>query len=225
MNINERTISLIGEDGINTLSQKKVIVFGVGGVGGYVVEMLARSSVGHITIVDFDVVSESNINRQIIATVDNIGKLKVDCFKERILSINPDCDIKTYAQKLSVDGACDFNLNEYDYVVDCIDMRISKTNLIKYCIDNNIKIISSMGAGNRFEVPEFEICDISETKYDYLARIIRRDLKKFGVEHTLVCATKQQPKKQKPVGSIAYFPAMAGVKIGAFVINELLKEN
>ncbi len=224
MNINERTVLVIGEDAVNKLSNKKVIVFGVGGVGGYVVEMLARTNVGHITVVDFDVVSESNINRQIIATINTVGKLKVDCVRERVLSINPNCDVKTISKKLEVDCIDEFDLKNYDYVIDCIDMVSSKTYLIKYCVENNIKIISSMGAGNRSEVPEFEICDISKTTYDNLARVIRTNLKKFGIKHTVVCSTKQPAKKQRPVGSIAYFPAMAGIKIGAYVINELIKQ-
>ena len=223
MNTNERTISLIGQENVDKLASKKVIVFGVGGVGGYVVEMLARSNIGHITIVDFDVVSESNINRQIIATVDSIGKLKVDCFKQRVLSINPNCDIKTIATKLDESNIQDFKIDSFDYVVDCIDMLKSKIALIEYCNKNNISIISSMGAGNRFQIPEFEICDISKTKNDGLARKLRYELKKIGVTHSKVCYTSQDAKKQNVIGSIAYFPAMAGIKIGAFVINELIK--
>ena len=223
MNINERTISLIGQENVDNLASKKVIVFGVGGVGGYVVEMLARTNIGHIAIVDFDVVSESNINRQIIATIENVGKLKVDCFKKRILSINPNCDVETFAIQLNENNIKDFKLENYDYIIDCIDMFKSKIALIQYCNQNNLKLISSMGAGNRFQIPEFEICDISKTKNDGLARKLRYELKKIGITHTIVCYTSQDAKKQKVIGSIAYFPAMAGIKIGAFVVNELIK--
>ncbi len=225
MNTDERTIALIGEENLNRLKSKKVIVFGVGGVGGYVVEMLARTNIGEITLVDFDTVSESNINRQIIANLNTIGKLKVDCFKERILSINPNCKITTFAKKIDDNNIEIFDLKQYDYVVDCIDMLFSKVALVKYCKENGIKIISSMGAGNRFEMPHFEICDISKTHDDGLARKLRLELRKLGINHTMVCYSNQPAKKQKIIGSIAYFPAMAGINIGAFVINEFLKEN
>ena len=222
MEIFERTISLIGEKNIKTLQSKKIIIFGVGGVGGYVVEMLARSGIGHLTLVDFDVVSESNLNRQIIATADTVGKLKVDCFKNRIANINPNCEVKTIAKKLEETNVQDFELNSYDYVIDCIDMLNSKVALIKFCKESDIKIISSMGAGNRFEVPKFEICDISKTKNDGLARALRYKLRKIGINHLMVCYTEQPAKKQKIVGSIAYFPAMAGITIGAYIVNQFV---
>lgn len=223
MAFDERTVALLGEDKINFLKDKKVIVFGAGGVGGYVIEMLARTGVGTITMVDFDVVSESNINRQIIATIQTIGKLKVDCFLDRILQINPNCKVNAVAKKLTEQNVQDFNLQSYDIVIDCIDMVKSKVALIKYCFENNIKIISSMGAGNRYELPKFEICDIYKTKNDGLAKAVRTRLKKLGVKHSLVCYSAQDAKKQKVVGSIAYFPATCGIYIGAYVINELIK--
>ena len=225
MSINERTIALIGEDNLKKIQSKKVIVFGVGGVGGYVTEMLVRSSVSQITLVDFDVVSESNINRQIIANNSNIGKLKVDCFKNRILEINPNCRVNTFAIKLTPENLYSFELKNYDFVIDCIDMVTSKIALIKFCYDNNIKIISSMGAGNRFEIPNFEICDIFKTENDGLAKALRSKLRELGVKHSLVCYSKQNAKKQKQIGSIAYFPASCGINIAAFVINYFIKEN
>ena len=224
MSFNERTIALIGEENVKKLASKKVIVFGVGGVGGYVVEMLARSGVEKITLVDFDTVSDSNINRQIIATKSSVGKLKVDCFKERIEQINPQCKVGIFAEKLTAENISIFNLKQYDFVIDCIDMVSSKIALIKFCYDNNIKIISSMGAGNRFEVPEFKICDIFKTENDGLAKAIRAKLREIGVKHTTVCYSKQDAKKQKQIGSIAYFPAACGINIAAYVINSFLKE-
>ena len=223
MSFDDRTKALIGEEKVDLLKNKKVIVFGVGGVGGYAVEMFARTGIQNITIVDFDVVSESNINRQIIANVNSVGKLKVDCFKERILSINPNCKVTAIPQKIDENNLEEFNLKEYDFVVDCIDMLNSKVALIKYCKENNIIIISSMGAGNRYEMPKFEICDISKTKNDGLARALRYKLRKLGINHTTVCYSSQDAKKQKIIGSIAYFPAMAGINIGAYVINQILK--
>lgn len=225
MSFNERTIALIGEDNIKKLQSKKVIIFGVGGVGGYVVEMLARSSVGEITLVDFDVVSKSNINRQIIAITQTVGRLKVECFKNRILEINPNCKVNIFAEKLMPENIDIFNLQNYNFVIDCIDMVTSKIALIKFCYDNDIKIISSMGAGNRFELPKFEICDIFKTENDGLAKAIRVKLRKIGVKHSLVCYSKQNAKKQKQIGSIAYFPASCGINIAAYVINYFIKEN
>ena len=223
MGFDERTKQLIGEENNFKLQSKKVIVFGVGGVGGYVVEMLARTGIGELAIVDFDVVSESNINRQIIADNNSVGKLKVDCFKQRILAINPNCKVTTYAQKVDETNVNTFEVEKYDYVVDCIDMLSGKVALIKFCKENNIKIMSSMGAGNRYQIPKFEICDINKTNNDGLARALRYKLRKLGINHTMVCYTSQEAKKSKIIGSIAYFPAMAGINIAAYVINEFLK--
>ena len=223
MGFDERTKQLIGEENNFKLQSKKVIVFGVGGVGGYVVEMLARTGIGELAIVDFDVVSESNINRQIIADTSTVGKLKVDCFKQRILAINPNCKVAVYAQKVDETNVNTFELEKYDYVVDCIDMLSGKVALIKFCKEKGINIISSMGAGNRYQIPKFEICDINKTKNDGLARALRYKLRKLGINHTMVCYTSQEAKKSKIIGSIAYFPAMAGINISAFVINEFLK--
>ena len=223
MGFDERTKQLIGEENNFVLQSKKVIIFGVGGVGGYVVEMLARTGIGEIAIVDFDIVSESNINRQIIADTNSVGKLKVECFKQRILSINPNCKVSAFAEKVDESNVQNFNLKNYDYVIDCIDMLSGKIALIKYCKENNVNIISSMGAGNRFEVPKFEVCDINKTKNDGLARVLRYKLRKLGINHTMVCYTAQDAKKSKIIGSIAYFPAAAGITISAFVINQFLK--
>ena len=224
MSFNERTIALVGEENYNKIKSKKVIIFGVGGVGGYVLEMLARSGVENITIVDYDIVTESNINRQIIATIDNIGKLKVECFKDRINQINNKCNLICIAEKLTSENINSFDLKQYDFVIDCIDMITSKIALIKYCYDNDIKIISSMGAGNRHQLPRFEICDIYKTHNDGLAKVLRGELKKIGVKHTLVCYSNQDAKKQRVIGSIAYFPASCGIYISAYVINYFMEE-
>jgi tRNA A37 threonylcarbamoyladenosine dehydratase len=224
MNIYERTIALIGEDKLKILNEKKVIVFGCGGVGGYAIETLVRSGIENITIVDFDVVAESNINRQIIANTQTVGKFKVDCFKERIGLINPKAKVNAVNGKITPENIKEFNLEQYDYVIDCIDMVTSKVALIKYCYEHKIKIISSMGTGNRFEIPKFEICDIFKTQNDGLAKVMRNLLKKAGVKHSTVIYSSQNAKKQKIIGSIAYFPATSGIIICAYVINELLKE-
>lgn len=223
MSFNERTVALIGQDKYDTLKNKRVIVFGCGGVGGYTIEMLARCGVESITIVDFDTVSESNLNRQIIATTNTIGKLKVDCFKERIATINKDCKVLAINQKLTTENIQKFNLQQYDYVIDCIDMVTSKVALIKHCYFNNINLISSMGTGNKYQVPQFEICDIYNTKNDGLAKAMRNLLKKENVKSAKVIYSCQDAKKQQVLGSIAYFPAMCGIMLASYVVNELIK--
>ena len=224
MSIFDRTISLIGEEKFKKIQSKKVIVFGCGGVGGYVVEMLVRSGITNLTIVDYDCVSETNLNRQIIADEQTLGMPKVECFKDRILRINKNCNIMALNKKLTRDNILDFDLKSYDFVVDCIDMVTSKVELIKFCYFNQINIISSMGTGNRYQIPQFQISDIYKTENDGLAKILRKLLKEAGVKHTTVVYSKQDAKKQKEIGSIAYFPATCGTIISAYVINKILDE-
>lgn len=224
MGIFDRTISLLGEEDFNILQNKNVIVFGCGGVGGYVIEMLVRSGLQNLAIVDFDVVSETNINRQIIATIDTVGKYKVDCFKQRIKTINPNCNLTTINSKLLPENIEQFNLKNFDYVIDCIDMVTCKVELIKYCYENDIKIISSMGTGNRSQLPKLEITDIFKTENDGLAKVLRKLLKEKDVKKATVIYSKQDAKKQKEVASIAYFPACCGIMISGYVINQLLNK-
>lgn len=218
-----RTELLLGED-INKLHKANIIIFGVGGVGGYVCEMLVRSGIGKITIIDYDVVDISNKNRQIIALDSTLGKAKVDVMKARALDICPDCEITAINDKLTKDNILDFHLEEFDYVIDAIDMVTSKLNLIEYCHKNNINIISAMGAGNRKGIPEFSVADIFETYNDGLAKVMRKELRKRCVEHHNVVFTKDISKPNgDTVGSIAYYPAMCGCVLSAYVINELIK--
>ena len=223
MSIFERTIALIGQENFDKLSKSKIIVFGCGGVGGYAIEMLARTGVGNLTIVDFDKVSESNINRQIIALTNSVGEFKTRCFKSRIDQINKDCKVKTFEEKLTKENIEDFELKNYDFVIDCIDDVGAKVELIKYCNKGKIKLISSMGAGNRFDMPKFEVCDIFDTKNDGLAKAVRARLKKEGIKNAKVVATTSLPKKQSVVGSIAYYPSACGITIASYVVNELIK--
>ena len=218
----ERTEILIGKEGIDQLSQKKVIVFGVGGVGGITAEMLVRTGIENITLVDFDVVSDSNINRQVIALHSTVGRLKVEVLKDRLLDINPKLNINILPEKLLPENIENFNLKQYDYVVDCIDSKNSKVALIKFCYDNNIKILSSMGAGNRFGIPNFVIKDIYDTSYDGLAKVVRKRLKESGVKKHTVVICQQQPIKSKTVGSVAYYPTMSACVVASKVIQDLL---
>lgn len=223
---------LVGKDCICQLNQKHVIVFGVGGVGGYVVEALVRSGIGHITIVDNDTVSLSNLNRQIIATQDTIGKKKVEVMKERILSIHPDCDVHTLEMFYLPENADDIDLTQYDYVVDAIDTITSKIELAMRC-DQKVPLISSMGTGNKMNPAMLEVSDIYKTSVCPLAKVMRRELKKRGIQQLKVVYSKEEPLKpqvsneqtNKRVipGSTSFVPSSAGLLIASEVIKDLLK--
>jgi len=181
-----RSEILLG-DSIQKLFSANVIIFGIGGVGGYTAEMLVRSGVGSITIVDYDVVDISNKNRQIIALDSTIGKSKVEVMKDRIADINKDCKVAIFNEKLTPENIEKFQLEQYDYVIDAIDMVASKVALIQYCKDRGISIVSAMGAGNRVDIPTFEVVDIYKTYNDGLAKVLRNKLKKIGIlEHKVV---------------------------------------
>lgn len=224
-----RTETLIGFDNMNKLKNAKVIVFGVGGVGGYVIEALTRSGFKQIDIVDFDSVSLTNINRQIIALHSTVGKLKIDVMKERMLDINPNIVVNTYPVFLDDTNIESFNLSQYDYVVDAIDSVTSKILLIEYCVKNNIKIISSMGTGNKLDPSLFKISDISKTSVCPLAKVIRYELRKRGINHLKVLFSTETPIKNFVEGegnklapsSISFVPSSAGLLIASEVIKDL----
>lgn len=223
---------LIGEDNIQKLNQAHVIVFGVGGVGGYVVEALVRSGIGHITIVDNDVVSLSNLNRQIIATQETIGQKKVDVMKKRILSIHPECDVTTLDMFYLPETANQIDLSQYDYVVDAIDTITSKIELAVRC-DQKIPLISSMGTGNKMNPALLQVSDIYKTSVCPLAKVMRRELKKRRVKHLKVVYSQELPMKpfasdeithkRTIPGSTAFVPSSAGLLIASEVVKDLLK--
>ena len=227
-----RTELLIGKDKLNILKKSKVLVFGCGGVGGYVVEALARSGVGTIGVVDKDTVSISNINRQIIATLNTVGLNKVDVIESRIKSINKDCNVIKY-DMFYLPGNNDINLGDYDYVVDAIDTVSAKLDIIERCYKNDIKIISSMGTGNKLNPLMLEIADINKTSVCPLARVMRYELRKRGVKKLKVLYSKEEPieleQKQftdqnKAVpGSIAFVPSVAGLVIASEVVKDLIE--
>ncbi len=224
MSFTERTEILIGKPGIEKLQSSHVAVFGVGGVGGYTCEMLVRAGIGEITIIDFDTVAMSNINRQIVALTSTVGKLKVDVFKNRLLDINPNLKVNVFPIKFFEENIDLIFNKHYDYVVDAIDDLDNKILLIKTCHDKNIEIVSAMGAGNRCDIPVFEVADVYKTYNDGLAKLIRKRLRSVGVEKHNVVFTKSVSKpKSHIVGSISYYPSMCGCTLSAFVINELLK--
>lgn len=218
-----RTTQLFGENNIKTLQNSKVIIFGVGGVGGYVLEMLTRTGIGNIAIVDFDVIDISNVNRQIISTQNNVGNLKVEEAKKRVLEINPNCKIEIFADKVCSNNVHQFLNTKYDYVVDCIDSVSCKMDLIEYCYKNNINIISSMGAGNKTDIPHYEISDIFKTEYDKLAKVIRKHCKERNIKKLKVCYSKEKQISSNSVGSVAYHPASCGIIIASYVVNQLIK--
>lgn len=237
---------LVGEEGIEKLRNSKVIVFGVGGVGSYTVEALARSGVGHITMVDFDEISESNINRQLHSLRSTIGKSKTDVMKDRILDINPDCEVELIKKLVYKDFDEIFVDNRYDFVVDAIDVIRSKINLIEYCVKNKINIISSMGFGNKMHPEMVEISKIKNTSVCPMARTIRSILKKKNIFDIPVVYSKEQPvkpnkselfKEEAPTefrenneiprkttpGSNAFVPGTAGLVLASYVIRKILE--
>ena len=218
-----RTELLIG-DKIKKLHNAKVIVFGIGGVGGYAVEMLARSGIGSVTLVDYDKVDISNKNRQIIALNSTIGRNKVDVMKDRIIDYFPECNVTAIKDKLTEDNIEKFNLDQYDYIVDAIDMVDSKIALIEYAYNHNIPMISAMGAGNRLGIPNVKIVDIYQTHDDGLAKVLRKKLRERNItSHKVVFCENTTCIVGKPIGSISYFPAMCGCMLSAYVIEKLLE--
>ena len=218
-----RTKQLIGSD-FQKLADCNIIIFGIGGVGGYTAEMLIRSGVGRLTIVDYDVVDVTNKNRQIIALNSTIGKYKVDVMADRLKDINPDALIVKKNCKLTPDNILEFELEQYDYIIDAIDMVSSKVALIEYAYNNHLNIVSAMGAGNRVCIPEFEVADIYSTCNDGLAKVLRRELRKRNImSHKVVYTKNIATPTGDTIGSIAYYPAMCGCVLSAFVINELIK--
>lgn len=223
---------LVGENNIQKLNQAHVIVFGVGGVGGYVVEALVRSGIGHITIVDNDVISLSNLNRQIIATQETIGQKKVDVMKKRILSIYPECEVTTLDMFYLPETADQIDLSQYDYVVDAIDTITSKIELAVRC-DQKIPLISSMGTGNKMNPALLQVSDIYKTSVCPLAKVMRRELKKRRVKHLKVVYSQELPMKpfasdeithkRSIPGSTAFVPSSAGLLIASEVVRDLLK--
>lgn len=228
-----RTEILFGKENMEKLKNLNVIIFGLGGVGGYVCEALARSGIYNLTIVDHDKVSESNINRQMFASVDNINELKVEVVRQRILSINPEAKIKIWDKFVDENNIFEILNKNYDYVVDAIDSIKSKISIILLANKLDLKIISCMGMGNKIEPSKIKLADIFKTKYCPLAKIIRHKLKKHEIKKLKVCYSDEKPikinyasenKKEKIVGSVAYVPSVAGLLIASEIINNVIKK-
>lgn len=233
-----RTGLLLGEEAMEKLEKSRVAVFGIGGVGGHVVEALARSGVGAIDLIDNDTVSVTNLNRQLLATWDTVGRDKVTVMKERVLSINPDCKVTCHQCFYLPETAEQFNFYAYDYVVDAVDTVTAKISLVMECQEKDVPIISSMGAGNKLDPTAFEVADIYKTSVCPLAKVMRRELKKRGVKKLKVVYSKEEALKPseevgakfpEPVakrvlpGSVAFVPSVAGLIIASEVIKDLVK--
>ncbi len=220
----ERTAILLGEDALDRLASKKVIVFGLGGVGGYVVEALARVGIGNFTLVDGDTFAESNLNRQILATVDVIGRSKAAVAAERVKRINPSAVVASVEKFLTADNVADFRLREYDYIVDAIDDVDAKVLLAVKAQEYEVPVVSSMGTGNKLS-PSFKVEDVYKTSNCPLARIMRKKLKVAGVKKLTVVYSDELPLLHTcgTVGSIAFVPAAAGLTLASKVTQDLIK--
>lgn len=220
-----RTEGLLGEKAVKHLQNCHVAVFGVGGVGGFTVEALARSGVGKIDIIDKDTVCESNLNRQIIALHSTIGRDKVDVMKERILEINPNAIVNAHKCFFLPETKNEFDFSVYDYVVDAVDTVTAKIELVMACEEAGVPIISSMGAGNKLDPTAFEVADIYKTSVCPLARVMRRELKKRDVKKLKVVYSKEEPvvRRETPA-SIAFVPSVAGLIIAGEVVKDLVAE-
>lgn len=224
----ERTRMLLGDEAVEKLNSARVAVFGVGGVGGYVVEALVRSGIGEIDVFDKDTVSVSNINRQIIATQKTVGKSKVEAIKARAEEINPRCVVHAHECFYLPENADNYDFSVYDYIVDAIDTVTAKIEIIKRAKALNIPVISSMGTGNKLDPTRLEIADISKTEVCPLARVMRRELRNRGINHLKVVYSKEEPRKTnieengKAVpGSVAFVPSVAGLIIAGEVIKDI----
>jgi len=222
-----RLEKIIGSSNLSLLKDKSVLVLGVGGVGGYVVEALARSGVGTLIIVDYDVVDLTNINRQIIALNSTIGQLKVDVFEKRIQDINPECRVVKISEKIGPENIhllFDYSL---DYLVDACDTMTTKKEVIKECLKRKIPFISSMGTGNKMDPSKLEIVDIRKTENDPLARILRKFVKDERIKEKItVLSSKELPIKlsDRTPGSTSFVPPSAGLLIASYIVREFLKK-
>lgn len=231
-----RTQLLLGEDAMEILKNSRVAVFGVGGVGGYVCEGLVRSGVGQFDLVDSDKVCLTNINRQIIATQKTVGMYKVDVMKERMTQINPDVIVNVHRCFFLPENADEFPFDEYDYVVDAVDTVTAKIALVLKCREKGVRIISSMGAGNKLDASAFRVADIYKTKVCPLAKVMRHELKKRGVKKLKVVYSEEMPirpledmlsevestGRRSIPGSVAFVPSVAGLIIAGEVVKDIV---
>ena len=223
-NQHTRTIAVLGEAAIKKLKNSRIAVFGVGGVGSYTVEALARAGVGAIDLIDNDIFNVTNINRQLYATHKTIGQYKVDVARDRILEINPECKVTAYKMFYMPENADTIDLSQYDYIVDAIDTVSAKVELIVRANKLGVKIISSMGTGNKLHPEMFEVADIYKTSVCPLAKVMRTRLKKEGVKKLKVVYSKEEPitNPDNIIGSVPFVPSVVGLIISGEVVKDLL---
>lgn len=218
-----RTEMLIGKENCEKLENSHITIVGLGGVGGYVAIMLARAGISNFTLIDFDKVEESNINRQYVASTKTVGKFKTEVLKGLMEDINPEINIDIKTERLTEDNLSTLINKKTNFCIDCIDSVKDKVALCTYCYFNNISIISAMGAGNRIDIPEFKVMDLYKTANDGLAKAMRKNLKEKGVKKLQVVAPVSPALKDiNGVGSVSYYPAMCGCVLSAYVINSLI---
>ena len=223
-NWKQRTEILIGKEAIKQLEKSKVIIYGIGGVGSFAVEALARAGIGNLVLVDNDVISVTNINRQIHSNINTIGQSKVKVMKERILEINPDAKVEIYMPQKGEDEEKLIN-SSFSYVIDAIDTVSNKIKLIMKANEEKVPIISSMGAGNKLDPSKFEVTDIYKTSVCPLARVIRKEMRARGIKKLKVVYSKEEPKAhQKEPGSISFVPSVAGLILAGEVIKDIISK-
>ena len=229
-----RTAMLLGEEGVERLKRARVAVFGLGGVGGFVVEALARAGIGQLDLIDKDTVSTSNLNRQLLATHGTLGMLKTEAARLRAAEINPACQVRTYPLFYLPDTASQFDLGQYDYLVDAMDTVTAKLTLAQQAAEKNVPLISCMGTGNKLDASAFRVADISKTSGCPLARVMRKELGKRGIKHLKVVYSQEEPmkptgweeeaaatgKRQIP-GSLPFVPGAAGLILAGEVIKDI----
>lgn len=214
---------LIG-DKLDLIKSKTVLVIGLGGVGGYTVETLVRAGIGNIIIVDNDVVDVTNLNRQIVSLHSNIGNKKVDEWEKRIKDINPDINLIKYDMFVTKDNIGELFKNKIDYVVDACDTIETKKEIIRICVKNKIKLITSMGTGNKLDPSKLSIKDIRKTSYDPIAKKLRKMIKDERIkDKIMVISSEEEPKIKGKVGSISYVPSIAGIYATSYIINDILR--
>lgn len=228
-----RSALLVGDQPIQKLHHAHIAIFGVGGVGGAVVEALARGGIGHFSLFDNDVVGLSNLNRQLIATHDTIGLPKVDVARDRILAINPDATVDRYPVFYLPENADQYDLSSYDYIVDCIDTVSAKLTLIQRAKAQNVPIISAMGTGNKLDPTQFIVTDLAKTEGCPLARILRKELRRRGIQHLDVVYSTEAPRKPRETicengrrglpGSMSFVPPVAGMILAGEVLKKLME--
>lgn len=222
----DRVVKLIGSEKFEDIKNTTVVVVGLGGVGGYVVESLVRSGIHNIIIVDYDTIDISNLNRQIISDQKHLGYFKVDEMERRVLNINPDCKVTKLYDKLDCDNLDVLFNNYFDYLIDACDTISVKKELIKWCLENNRKIISCMGTGNKIDASKLEVVDISKTSYDPIAKRIRKYLKDNNIKGRVpvVYSKEQNQKFEGSIPSMVFVPAVAGILCANYVIKEIISK-